>query len=89
MAVGFWVSLDGILYILRFFAIGAFLISTLSVGAFTHAATKSEQDACERDVMRLCRKVIDQGDFTILACLKENRARVSRACNKVLIRYGQ
>jgi len=54
----------------------AFLALTLlsvpvSTGALSHGGT--EQDACARDVQRFCRKLIDQGDFTILACLKENR----------------
>jgi hypothetical protein len=33
--------------------------------------------------------VIDQGDFTILACLKENRAKISEACEQVLKTHGQ
>ena len=73
---------------LRFLLLGVVSISVI-VCASAHAATKSEEDACERDVMRLCRKVINQGDFTILACLKEKRARISRACDKVLKSHGQ
>lgn len=73
---------------LRFLVLGIFSIGVI-VGASAHAATKSEEDACEPDVMRLCRKVINQGDFTILACLKEKRARISRACDKVLKSHGQ
>ena len=72
---------------MRVFATGALLFLVLSNGAF--AATKSEEDACERDVMRLCRKIINQGDFTILACLKEKRARISRACDEVPKSHGQ
>jgi hypothetical protein len=63
------------------------ILSTLTVNA--QEAKKSEQDACERDVLRLCRKVIDQGDFAILACLKEKRARISGVCDKVLKTHGQ
>jgi hypothetical protein len=33
--------------------------------------------------------VIDQGDFTILACLKENRTKISAACDQVLKSHGQ
>jgi hypothetical protein len=51
--------------------------------------TPEEQKACTRDVQRHCRAVIDQGDFTILACLKENRAKISEACNQVLKTHGQ
>jgi len=40
-------------------------------------------------VQRFCRKLMDQGDFTILACLKENRAKLSAACRYVLVSHGQ
>jgi hypothetical protein len=32
---------------------------------------------------------MDQGDLTILACLKENRPKLSLACRNVLISHGQ
>jgi Cysteine rich repeat len=51
--------------------------------------TPEEQKACTRDVEKHCRAVIDQGDFTVLACLKENRAKISTACNQVLKNHGQ
>jgi Cysteine rich repeat len=51
--------------------------------------TPEEQKACTRDVEKHCRAVIDQGDFTILACLKENRAKISTACDQVLKSHGQ
>jgi hypothetical protein len=41
------------------------------------------------DVQRFCRKLMDQGDFTILACLKENRPKLSAACRYVLVSHGQ
>jgi Ni/Co efflux regulator RcnB len=53
------------------------------------SGTPEEQAACNRDVQRHCRSVIDQGDFTILACLKENRPKISAACNQVLKNHGQ
>ena len=55
----------------------------------TSAPEPKEQAACRRDVQRHCRSVIDQGDFTILACLKENRAKISAACDQVLKNNGQ
>ena len=58
-------------------------------GALAHSGTDQEQQACTRDVQHFCRKLMDQGDFTILACLKENRARLSRACRDVLVSHGQ
>ncbi len=51
--------------------------------------TEAEQKACTRDVQKFCRPVIDQGDFTILACLKENRAKISQACDQVLKTHNQ
>jgi Spy/CpxP family protein refolding chaperone len=51
--------------------------------------TAEEQAACTRDVQKHCRKVIDQGDFVILACLKENRAQISKGCDLVLKNHGQ
>ena len=44
---------------------------------------------CARDVSRYCRAHMDEGDQVILACLKQNRARLSRTCAKVLTDHGQ
>lgn len=68
-------------------------LTLLSVAASTavlaHGGTKQEEEACTRDVQRFCRKLMDQGDFTILACLKENRPKLSSACRSVLVSHGQ
>ena len=53
------------------------------------SGTPQEQAACSRDVQRFCRPVIDQGDFTILACLQEHRPKLTVACNTVLKDHGQ
>jgi Cysteine rich repeat len=53
------------------------------------SGTPEEQAACSRDVQRHCRSVIDQGDFTILACLQQNRPRLTEACDQVLKNHGQ
>ena len=63
-------------------------LSTAAV-AQGQRGTPEEQRACTRDVQRFCRHVIDQGDLTILACLKENRAKISDACGRVLRNHGQ
>ena len=67
------------------------LSASLSTAAFAQQGrgTDAEQKACARDVQKLCRPVIDQGDFTILACLKENRAKISQACDQVLKNHNQ
>ncbi|MGJ5180667.1 cysteine rich repeat-containing protein [Bradyrhizobium oligotrophicum] len=64
---------------------------TVSTGAFAQgrSGTPEEQAACTRDVQKFCRAVIDQGDFTILACLKENRSKISADCDKVLKTHNQ
>jgi hypothetical protein len=53
------------------------------------SGTPEEQAACNRDVQRHCRSVINQGDFTILACLQANRAQISKPCDQVLKNHGQ
>jgi hypothetical protein len=53
------------------------------------ASAQQGQDACARDVSRLCRARMNDGDSVVLACLKQHRARISRACEKVLTENGQ
>jgi hypothetical protein len=70
--------------------VALFLLSVpVSISALAHSGTDQEEKACAPDVQRFCRKVMDQGDFTILACLKENRPKLSRACRYVLVSHGQ
>ena len=53
------------------------------------SAQPQGHDACARDVSRLCRAVMNDGDSAVLACLKQHRARISKACDKVLTEHGQ
>lgn len=53
------------------------------------ASAQQGHDACARDVSRFCRAQMNDGDQIVLACLKQNRARLSKACAKVLIENGQ
>jgi len=64
---------------------------TVSTGAFAQAnrGTEKEQKACTRDAQRHCRSVLDQGDLVVLACLQQNRAKISSACDQVLKSHGQ
>ena len=59
---------------MRKFLLALTLLSiSVSSGAFAQqqrSGTAEEQKACTRDVQKFCRPVIDQGDFTILACLQ-------------------
>jgi len=73
----------------KFFLALALLCVPPSTGALARSGTDQEQEACTRDVQRFCRKLMDQGDFTILACLKENRRKLSPACRSVLVSHGQ
>ncbi len=66
------------------------LLASLSSETFAqHVGSDGDEKACIYDVKRFCRKWMDQGDFTILACLKENRTKLHAACRDVLIRHGQ
>ena len=73
----------------KFFMALILLSVPASTVALAHSGSEQEQQACTRDVQRYCRKLVDQGDFTILACLKENRPRLSPACRGVLVSHGQ
>ena len=70
-------------------------LSLLSIAVSSDAfaqqrsGTPDEQKACARDVQRFCRPVIDQGDFTILACLQQNRPKLSAECAQVLKNHNQ
>ena len=67
----------------RFFFIVPFVLLASA------ASAQQGQDACARDVSRFCRAHMNDGDQIVLACLKEHRARLSRACEKVLTDHGQ
>jgi hypothetical protein len=64
-------------------------VSSAAIADQPRSGTAAEQAACSRDVQRYCRPVIDQGDFTILACLQQNRPKISKACDQVLKTHGQ
>jgi hypothetical protein len=73
----------------KFFLALILLSVPVSTSALARSGTDQEEKACAPDVRRLCRKLMDQGDFTILACLKENRPKLSTACRDVLVSHGQ
>jgi hypothetical protein len=75
----------------RFFLALILLSLSVSTGAIAQQqrGTPEEQAACSRDVKRYCRPVIDQGDFTVLACLQQHRPKLSKACDQVLKNHGQ
>ncbi|HET7123878.1 MAG TPA: hypothetical protein VFI51_07165 [Bradyrhizobium sp.] len=63
--------------------------STGAIAQQQRSGTPQEQAACTRDVQRFCRPVIDQGDFTVLACLQQHRPKLTKACDLVLRTHGQ
>ena len=75
----------------KVFTVLALLLVSYANGAVAQqrSGTQQEQSACARDVSRHCRKLMDQGDFVVLACLKENRPKLSAACNQVLVNHNQ
>ena len=69
------------------------IVPLVLTGFWVSAASAQQQqqghDACARDVTRHCRAVMNNGDNAVLACLQQNRARISKACNQVLVDHGQ
>jgi hypothetical protein len=68
---------------IRFFFVVALILAASS------ASAQQGHDACARDVSRHCRAVMNDGDAAVLACLKQHRARLSKACDKMLTEHGQ
>ena len=65
-----------------------FIIPLLLLVSAASAQQKSDA-GCARDVSRHCRAVMNDGDMAVLACLKQNRARLSKGCLQVLVSHGQ
>jgi hypothetical protein len=52
--------------------------------------TAQEEAACRRDVRRFCSDIPDSaGSLSFLMCLKQNRSKISKACQNVLASHGQ
>ena len=66
-----------------------FLLVVSFVVMATASASAQGQDACARDASRFCRAHLGEGDMVVLACLKQNRARLSKACQQTLASHGQ
>jgi hypothetical protein len=69
----------------------ALAIAAAASPALAQTASQREEGdkACNRDVSRFCRPVIDQGDYAILSCLQQNANKISRPCRKFLEDNGQ
>ena len=53
------------------------------------ASAQQGHDACARDVSRFCRAQMNDGDMVVLACLQQNRARISKGCQQTLAAHGR
>jgi hypothetical protein len=71
------------------FAFPIVAITSIAMSCPASAQSGRPDPGCGRDVARHCRPVINDGDDAVLACLKQNRARLSKACAKVLTDNGQ
>ncbi|MGT2503030.1 hypothetical protein ACVOMS_24145 [Bradyrhizobium guangxiense] len=66
-----------------------FVVPLLLCASAASAQQQPGHDACARDVTRFCRPVMNNGDSAVLACLKQNRPKLSKGCEKVLTEHGQ
>jgi hypothetical protein len=76
----------------RLLAVTAALTLLLAVQAQAQVRGQERQegqDVCGRDSMRLCKAVLNDGDMAVLACLKQNRAKLRAVCVKFLQEKGQ
>lgn len=72
------------------FAVALVFASFTASGALAQhrQGTKSDEDACKPDVVKYCRKVMNQGDMVILDCLQHNRGKLKKQCKAVLEKNG-
>jgi hypothetical protein len=66
-----------------------FIIPFVWMVSAASAQSGRPDPGCARDVARHCRAVMNDGDSAVLACLKQNRAKISKTCEKVLVDHGQ
>ena len=66
-----------------------FAIPLVLMASAASAQQKQGHDACARDVSRFCRANMNDGDQVVLGCLKQHRAKLSKACEQTLTSHGQ
>jgi hypothetical protein len=77
----------------------ALVLAAIAVGSTTAVAqlplplpasqgTPEDRAACEPDVQRHCKTAVPD-QLRVLNCLQDNRKRISKACQGVLVKYGQ
>ena len=65
------------------------LIVPVILMASAAQAQQQGREACTRDVSRFCRAQMNDGDMVVLACLQQNRARLSKGCQQTLAAHGR
>jgi hypothetical protein len=71
------------------FALPLMAMACMALTCAASAQSGRPDPGCGRDAARYCRAVINNGDDAVLACLRQNRARLSKVCAKVLTDNGQ
>ena len=71
------------------FALPSMAMTCVALTCAASAQSGRPDPGCGRDAARYCRAVINNGDDAVLSCLKQNRARLSKVCAKVLTDNGQ
>jgi hypothetical protein len=67
----------------------AIVIASSGAAFAQGSGTPEDQAACRASVKRYCTQAIQGGDMMVLACLQQNRPRISKSCQQVLVKYGQ
>ena len=70
-------------------ALVSLTISGAAMAQQSHSGTPEEQKACAHDVQKYCRAVMNDSDIAVLNCLKENRTKLTKSCDQVLVSHGQ
>ena len=66
-----------------------FLLAIPFVLIAASSASAQGREACTRDASRFCRQYLDQGDMVVLACLQQNRGKLSKGCQATLAAHGR
>ena len=69
----------------------AFLLASVPALSFAQSddARARGDRACKNDASRLCRKMFEQGDQAVLACLQDNARKLGGTCRRFLQEQGQ
>lgn len=61
--------------------------AALPAPAVPSEPTDAERKACERDVEKFCKKALPQA-MAVALCLRDNRKKISKACQQVMVARG-